>query len=56
MTTWNEQGMSHLKDIIRAPGAFSAIADGNLVFLEKRLPDGRGVRLNQDKTFKGFID
>jgi len=56
MTTWNEQGMSHLKDIIRAPGDFTAIADGNLVFLEKRLPDGCGVRLNQDKTFKGIID
>ncbi|MFS2027507.1 RHS repeat domain-containing protein [Massilia sp. CT11-137] len=56
MTTWNEQGKFHLKDIIRAPGDFSPIADGNLVFLEKRLPDGRGVRLNQDKTFKEFID
>ena len=43
VTTWNEQGISHLKDIIRAPGDFSAIADG-------------GARLNQDKTFKGFID
>jgi hypothetical protein len=24
--------------------------------LEKRLSDGRGIRLNQDYTFKGFID
>ena len=25
-------------------------------FLEKWLPDGRGLRLNLDSTFKGFID
>ncbi len=25
-------------------------------FLEKKLPDGRGVRLNLDGAFKGFID
>ncbi|AXA90567.1 DUF6861 domain-containing protein [Massilia sp. YMA4] len=56
MSTWNEQGMSHLRSIIRAPGEFKLVADGGLSFLEKRLADGRGVRLNQDKTFKGFID
>jgi len=56
MPTWNEQGMSHVKDIIRAPGEFKLVPDGNLTFLEKRLPDGRGVRLKQDMTFKGFVD
>ena len=25
-------------------------------FLEKRLSDGRGIRFNQNYTFKGFID
>lgn len=27
-----------------------------LSFLEKCLPDGRGVRLNMDGSFKGFLD
>ena len=30
--------------------------DKGLTFMEKRLSDGRGVRLNMDGTFKGFID
>lgn len=30
--------------------------DKGLTFMEKWLPDGRGVRLNMDGTFKGFID
>jgi RHS repeat-associated protein len=57
MKTWNEQGMVHLRDVIRGPGEFAkqAYEDG-LMFLEKRLPDGRGVRLNMDGTFKGFLD
>ena len=27
-----------------------------IVWVEKRLPDGRGIRLNRDFTFKGFVD
>jgi filamentous hemagglutinin len=30
--------------------------ENGLSFIEKKLPDGRGVRLNLDGTFKGFID
>lgn len=57
MKTWNNQGVSHLNDVIRAPGSFAEQVNGNgLVFLEKRLPDGRGVRLNMDGSFKGFLD
>jgi RHS repeat-associated protein len=57
MDTWNEQGMNHLRDIFRAPGQFQKTTyDNGLEFLEKRLPDGRGARLNMDGTFKGFLD
>lgn len=57
MKTWNEQAMMHLREITRAPGNFvSVTTDKGQTFLEKRLADGRGVRLNMDGTFKGFID
>jgi len=57
MKTWNEQAMKHLRDIFRSPGKFNEVEtkDG-IKFMEKRLGDGRGVRLNMDGTFKGFID
>ncbi len=49
--------MTHLRDIIRAPGYFKRIkTQKGVLFIEKRLPDGRGGRLNMDGTFKGFID
>ncbi|UVL92025.1 hypothetical protein [Pseudomonas sichuanensis] len=49
--------MKHLREISRAPGEFKQVTtDKGLNFMEKRLPDGRGVRLNMDGTFKGFID
>ncbi|MEB2873025.1 hypothetical protein [Pseudomonas rhizosphaerae] len=49
--------MKHLREIARAPGEFKPVTtDKGLNFMEKRLPDGRGVRLNMDNTFKGFID
>ncbi|WDZ95955.1 hemagglutinin repeat-containing protein [Herbaspirillum sp. WKF16] len=55
--TWNEQGMQQLREIIRGPGEFLKKESGNgISFMEKRLPDGRGVRLNMDRTFKGFLD
>ncbi|WP_162876242.1 hemagglutinin repeat-containing protein [Achromobacter insuavis] len=57
MSTWNDQAMKHLRDITRAPGEFKPVkTDKGLSFMEKRLPDGRGIRLNMDGTFKGFID
>jgi hypothetical protein len=57
MSTWNEQAMSHLHEIIRAPGGFKqTTTEEGILFLEKRLSDGRGVRLNINGTFKGFID
>ena len=57
MRTWNEQGMAQLRDVVRGPGQFTKQTyDNGLTFLEKRLPDGRGVRLNMDGSFKGFLD
>ena len=54
---WDAQGMTHLRDIIRAPGYFKRIkTQKGVLFIEKRLLDGRGVRLNMDDTFKDFID
>lgn len=53
----NQTAKKHLEEIINAPGDFvKVINDRGITFLEKKLPDGRGVRLNQDGTFKGFID
>ncbi|SHN12981.1 filamentous hemagglutinin [Duganella sacchari] len=48
--------MKQFREIIRAPGEFQEKVYDGLKFLEKRLEDGRGVRLNMDSTFKGFID
>jgi hypothetical protein len=56
MKTWNDQAMKQLRDIVRAPGEFEEKAYDGIKFLEKRMEDGRGVRLNMDSTFKGFID
>lgn len=52
----NNTAMQHIDNILNAPGNFGVTTVGNLQFLEKRLPDGRGLRLNMDGTFKGFID
>jgi filamentous hemagglutinin len=49
--------MKHLRAVVRAPGKFVLVKNSaGISFLEKRLADGRGVRLNRDLTFKGFID
>lgn len=57
MSSWNNQAMKHLREIARGPGSFKKIKnDRGINFMEKVLPDGRGVRLNMDGTFKGFID
>ncbi|PLR88017.1 hypothetical protein CVD25_23055, partial [Bacillus canaveralius] len=53
----NQKGLKHLQEILDAPGEFTKIKNPKgIEFLEKKLPDGRGVRLNRDGTFKGFID
>ena len=42
---------------MKGPGNFKTVKNSRgATFLEKGLPDGRGIRLNQDYTFKGFID
>ena len=49
--------MKHFREIMQGPGNFKAVKNSKgTTFLEKRLSDGRGIRLNQDYTFKGFID
>lgn len=55
----NAIGATHMQDIFNAPGKFKlkvSDTDVTKVFLEKVLPDGRGLRLNRDQSFKGFID
>ncbi|WP_242217391.1 hypothetical protein [Bacillus cereus group sp. BfR-BA-01380] len=53
----NNTAKKHLDEILNAPGDFKVVKSKNgLSFLEKQLSDGRGVRLNMDGTFKGFID
>jgi len=56
MKTWNAQGMQRLRNIFRGPGDFKSVTDKGITFFEKRLDDGRGLRLNMDRTFKGFVD
>jgi filamentous hemagglutinin len=53
----NQTALNHLNEIIDGAGDFTKVTNERGVsFLEKWLPDGRGVRLNMDGTFKGFID
>ncbi|SHM01031.1 filamentous hemagglutinin [Chitinophaga sp. CF418] len=48
--------MKHFDEIMSAPGKFVPVrGDKGIHFLEKRLIDGRGIRLNLDGSFKGFI-
>lgn len=53
----NQTALKHLNEVLSAPGTFKIVkTKSDISFLEKRLSDGRGVRLNMDNTFKGFID
>jgi len=53
----NQQAMNHINEIINGSGEFKIFTtDQGVQFWEKMLPDGRGIRLNLDGTFKGFID
>lgn len=55
--TWHAQGMKHYREIMRGSGNFKQVRNSKgLVFFEKRLADGRGIRLEQNFRFKGFID
>lgn len=56
-STWHNQALQHFRDILRGPGSFQRVTNSKgTTFLEKMLPDGRGVRLQLDYRFKGFID
>ncbi|KJX70282.1 hypothetical protein WH82_03255 [Parageobacillus thermoglucosidasius] len=53
----NQMALKHLQEILNGTGGFKRVKNSRgIEFLEKKLPDGRGVRLNLDGTFKGFID
>jgi len=57
MRTWNDQAVKHFRDVVRGPGEFKEVTNKDCTkFLEKSLENGRGVRLNMNGTFKGFID
>ena len=49
---YNQAGYKTFKEIWRAPGSFENIGG----FIEKRLPDGRGIRFQENWKFKGFLD
>lgn len=51
----NDLAAQHLEDILNGPGVFKVV-EGSHKFIEKMLPDIRGIRLNMDGSFKGFID
>ena len=55
---WHDQGLRHFQEIVDGPGHFQQVTDSKtgILWIEKRLPDGRGIRLNRDYTFKGFVD
>ncbi len=56
-SSYYAQAMKHLREIYRAPGKFQRVTNSKgITFLEKKLPDGRGIRLQLDHGFKGFID
>jgi filamentous hemagglutinin len=56
-SSWHNQALKHFDEIMIAPGGFTKTQNEHgIYFMEKRLPDGRGMRLNMDGTFKGFID
>ncbi len=58
MNTWHAQALNQIEQICNAPGEFKKVFDSStgLTWIEKRLPNGQGIRLNQDYSFKGFLD
>jgi hypothetical protein len=56
-SSWTNQAIKHFNDIYYGKGNFNLIKnEKNMIWIEKRLEDGRGIRLNRNFTFKGFID
>lgn len=55
---YHNLALKHFEDIMRAPGHFLPVRSGDqrIHFLEKKLADGRGLRLNLDGSFKRFFD
>ncbi|WP_265130976.1 hypothetical protein [Chryseobacterium oranimense] len=51
-TMFNKAGYNTFKEIWRSPGSFQKVGG----FIEKRLSDGRGIRLQENWKFKGFLD
>jgi hypothetical protein len=50
-----EQGMEHLRDILRGPGEFQRVTNSQgTTFLEKMLPDGRGCASNSTTCSRGL--
>jgi len=55
-STFHEQAMVYFREIMKGPGGFKEVVNAKgISFLEKMLPDGRGIRLQMDYRFKGFI-
>ncbi|MCH1429132.1 MAG: hypothetical protein L7U87_00065 [Chlamydiales bacterium] len=54
---WHAEALKHLGEILSTRGGFRLTTNSrNIKFIEKKLQDGRGVRLQMDYKFKGFLD
>jgi len=51
-TTFNQLGYDTFKEIWRASGSFQKVGG----FIEKRIANGRGIILEDNLVFKGFLD
>ena len=52
----NKKALSIIKEILASDKVFKIVESNNRKFYEIMLDDHRGIRLNMDMTFKGFID
>ena len=52
----NNKANSIIKEILNSDKSFRIVESNNRKFYEIMLDDHRGIRLNMDMTFKGFID
>lgn len=45
-STWRSHALQHFREILHCPDSFQRVTDSKgTTFLEKMLPDGRGIRL-----------